>query len=388
MGDSASNNRHGNFELNRHQSQNDFHYNSSPEYGGLERIDINGSRTPLPEPVIAGRIVKQPGGHYNAQDNDQAYQDTEWGDGPSLFRQDRIPHQGTYCPSSYSTQGDVDSEPFTPGHNRFRVPGAGINSPQYVQDEAQVRINDSGLYISGSGPDTTHQPEINVHGTPHDSPTRFWPRGYDGCSQVASSRVDDTPGYFKAFGKKLEPSRYSGVAMPWGVQSVPKLVNQDAVSDASLLKRNIARGQGKQVSKRGYGASDPENIAIVNMKEFDDLPFDEIAKRLNDKRVREGKDPSLSAVGVNSRYNRTAPLLYQAQGQEFIPLSKRRGRAREVFEAHKNGVLLWDDHTDLVLVTCVKEVEAAKWTTVAALFQEKTGRPLTAGAAALRHNLL
>jgi hypothetical protein len=354
----------------------------------LERIGLNGTRTPLPQPVVTGRIVKQPGRHYNAQDNDEGYQDTEWGDGSSIFRQDLIPHEDIYFPSSYSTRGGVDSVPSTPGFNRFRAPGARISSPQRMQDEAHMRINDSGLYISGSGPDSPHQTEMNVHGTPHDSQTRFWLRDDDGYSQIASSRVADTPGYFNAFGQKLQPSRYSGVAMPWGVQSVPKLINQDAVSDASLLKRNIARGQGKQVCKRGCGASDPENIAIVNMKEFDNLPFDEIAKRLNDKRVREGKEPSLSAVGVNSRYNRTAPLLYQAQGQEFIPLSKRRGRAKEVFEAYKDGVPVWDDHTDLILVTCVKEVEAAKWTTVAALFQEKTGRSLTACAAALRHNLL
>jgi hypothetical protein len=176
--------------------------------------------------------------------------------------------------------------------------------------------------------------------------------------------------------------------MPWDVATDPEMIDQTEVSDASLLKRNIARGKGKKICKRGYGASDPENIAIVNMKEFDKLSFDEIARKLNDKRVKEGKTPSLSAVGVNSRYNRTAPLLFSSQGKEFIPLSKRKGRAKEFHDAYKDGVVIWDDELDLVLVNCVKDVEAAKWTTVATLFQERTGKSLNATAAALRHSLL
>jgi hypothetical protein len=176
--------------------------------------------------------------------------------------------------------------------------------------------------------------------------------------------------------------------MPWDVSVDPEMVDQSEVSDASLLKRNIARGEGKKVCKRGYGASDPENIAIVNMKEFDDLSFEEIAKRLNEKRIAEGHEPSLSAIGVNSRYNRTAPLLFSAQGKEFIPLSKRKGKAREIFEANRDGVLEWTNELDIALVGAVKEVDAARWNTVALLFEEKTGKKLSASAAAVRHNLL
>lgn len=176
--------------------------------------------------------------------------------------------------------------------------------------------------------------------------------------------------------------------MPWDVSVDPEMINQAEVSDASLLKRNIVRGAGPKICKRGYGASDPENIAIVNMKEFDNLSFEEIAKRLNEQRVREGKVPGLSAVGVNSRYNRTAPLLFAAQGKEFVPLSKRKGKARELFEAHRDGIVEWDDELDLALVNAVKEVDAARWSTVALVFEQNTGKKLSAAAAAVRHNLL
>ena len=176
--------------------------------------------------------------------------------------------------------------------------------------------------------------------------------------------------------------------MPWDISVDPEMVEQSQVSDASLLKRNIARGKGKKICKRSYGASDPENIAIVNMKEFDNLSFDEIARRLNDQRVQEGKEPSLSAVGVNSRYNRTAPLLFSSQGKEFIPLSKRRGKAREVYEASRDGIMEWNEQLDLTLVNAVKEVDAARWNTVATLFEKMTGKTLTAAAAAVRHSML
>ncbi|KAE8444523.1 hypothetical protein EG329_000507 [Mollisiaceae sp. DMI_Dod_QoI] len=190
--------------------------------------------------------------------------------------------------------------------------------------------------------------------------------------------------YFNDVGRHLAPSRYSGAPMPWGLNQDPVMVNQNEVSDAALMKRNLKRGQGEKVCKRGYGANDPENIAIVNLKEQDGYSFRDIVEILNEKRIREGKQPTLSVCGVTSRYNRTAPLLFQANGMTFVPLSKRRGGGA----GNPNGKPVWNDDLDIALVNAVKSVEATKWQTVADLMMDKTGIPMDANSVALRHSML
>ena len=192
--------------------------------------------------------------------------------------------------------------------------------------------------------------------------------------------------YFNNIGRNLEDSRYSGAEMPWGVNKQPPAVPQDEVSDAALLKRGLKRGQGDKVAKRGYGANDPENIAIVNMKEQDNLSFEQIANILNTKRVEAGKNPNLTVTGCNGRYNRTAPLLFAAQGQEFVPLSQRKGHGKHGGSLQDQAV--FNNDTDIELVNCVKEVDSRKWYSVASMFTERTGLPMNAKAAAIRFGVL
>jgi hypothetical protein len=381
---------------------------SFPEFGGLGVTDRGDVGAPLPKPVVRGYRVYQ--GKKHRQDDDEEYVETA--------RRRRTSHSRRVDNADYATMDnthrDVDRSNELPATNRFHLPGyvtaatgrrcSGVHiedddddeDRSYSPDDDLTQDSDSELFVSQNLSSDSHRPSragqrrqsSGMGNDAHPDPsTRFVPENYH--SQGAESRFSANPeGYFHSFGQRLEPSRHSGVPMPWLVAKDPELIDQSEVSDASLLKRNIARGEGKKVCKRGYGASDPENIAIVNMKEFDKLSFDEIARRLNDQRVKEGKQPSLSAVGVNSRYNRTAPLLFSAQGKEFVPLSKRRGRAKELHEANKAGIIMWNEELDVTLVKCVKDVDAAKWATVATLFEERTGRKLNAAAAALRHNLL
>jgi hypothetical protein len=171
----------------------------------------------------------------------------------------------------------------------------------------------------------------------------------------------------------LAPSRYSGAKMPWGVNQQPVMTDQDTVSDASLLKRGITRPpKGDKVCKRSYGANDPENIAIVNMKENTDWTFQEIADILNEQRVKAGKDPKLTVCGVNGRYNRTAPIMFAAQGLHFVPLSERKKHGGG--HGTRTKKFAWKPEDDAVLVETVKNIDTEKWARVAdALNQELQG---------------
>lgn len=396
--------RFGSSEPMHNQSTRVYGGRTSPEFGEFESIDGNNPHTPLPKPVVVGRVVQRGRKRSRVQDDDE-YEEFVRRKSPSPFRRVPIPGDDTNYSRMDGGYRDIHSQQRMPTISRFRAPGAETaasrfrledvytEDEEYAQDgnyrpeDNYTRDSDSELFVSWSHPSLLDHSNRPDRSTRYDQGARRTTGGNHGHGSACKLRTDK-PGYFNVFGQRLEPSRYSGVPMPWDVATDPEMIDQTEVSDASLLKRNIARGKGKKICKRGYGASDPENIAIVNMKEFDKLSFDEIARKLNDKRVKEGKTPSLSAVGVNSRYNRTAPLLFSSQGKEFIPLSKRKGRAKEFHDAYKDGVVIWDDELDLVLVNCVKDVEAAKWTTVATLFQERTGKSLNATAAALRHRLL
>ncbi|RAL64325.1 hypothetical protein DID88_002216 [Monilinia fructigena] len=156
---------------------------------------------------------------------------------------------------------------------------------------------------------------------------------------------------FNTPSKHLAPSRYSGAVMPWGVNQQPVLVDQETVSDAHLKKRGLTRPPpGEKVVKRSYGANDPENVAIVNMKENDHLSFAEIAEALNLRRVECGRAPSLTVCGVNGRYK---------------PDRKKAGGAK----AHGSSTSRagWTAEAENRLVEIVKQVEAVKWTQVAKL---------------------
>ncbi|RDL35754.1 uncharacterized protein BP5553_06366 [Venustampulla echinocandica] len=183
-------------------------------------------------------------------------------------------------------------------------------------------------------------------------------------------------------GENLKPSRYSGATMPWGVNKAPDMVEQKDVSDAALLKRGIKRPRTGKICPRGYGANDPENIEIVNLKENKGIGFARISQILNERRLQTGKSPTLSATGVANRYNRTAPLLFAAEGKQFIPLSQRK---RGTMDEAK---IQWTSEWDTALVAAVKKYEASKWKTVATLFNEMTGLNADDRSVAIRYSVL
>lgn len=196
--------------------------------------------------------------------------------------------------------------------------------------------------------------------------------------------------YFNNPGRGLAPSRYSGAQNDWGVNIEPILVPGDSVTDAALLKRGLTRGEGDKVCKRGYGANDPENIAIVNMYEKDRMRFEEIATKLNEDRIANGRDPSLSANACQTRYNRNAPILFRAEHRTFIPLGQReRGqRMDDIEERPEREKVAWNDQLDTALVMAVKEWESGKWPTVAEILRERTGIHMDPDSCAKRHYII
>jgi hypothetical protein len=137
------------------------------------------------------------------------------------------------------------------------------------------------------------------------------------------------------------------------------------------------------MSKRSHGPNDPENILIVNLRENEKKSWPEICQILNERRIKEGKTPSFTPNGCHNRYNRNAPILFAAEGKEFIPVSVQRK-----LEKNPNGPMNWDDETDTSLILAVKEVDSQKWDRVATLFNDLTGRQITAAEAALRTKVI
>ncbi|KAF7939435.1 hypothetical protein EAE99_001240 [Botrytis elliptica] len=252
-------------------------------------------------------------------------------------------------------------------------------SPEYdmpmAEDEEYDEDNDEHMFVSEPGSRRPNRVEKRRAGVAYPSNLRAITNvtGSNGASRahpvVLRRSKEGRPGiFFNNPGENLAPSRYSGAVMPWGVNQQPVLVDQETVSDAHLKKRGLKRPPpGGKIGKRSYGANDPENIAIVNMKENQGMSFAEIAEHLNSEREKQGKKPDLSVCGVNGRYNRTAPILFATQGLKFVPLSERKKAKGAAAHGKSNNKAGWTVEAENKLVDIVKQVDAEKWSNVAHL---------------------
>lgn len=73
---------------------------------------------------------------------------------------------------------------------------------------------------------------------------------------------------------------------------------------ASKLKRSLSIATGKNAAGnvRIVAELDPETQEIVCLHPEDKLNWSQIAKRLNQKRIANGKEPRLTANAIHSRY--------------------------------------------------------------------------------------
>lgn len=219
------------------------------------------------------------------------------------------------------------------------------------------------------------------------------PRSLDDGSEEHALE-EGRPRNYHTFGHGLAPSRFSGTPMPWGLNKSADLhqeegSDEEPMTAASLMKRDIVGTDGKKTTKRAYGANDPENLAIVNMRDSQGMSFEKIARELNARRTEAGKVPSLTISGVNGRYNRTAPLICAAEGREFVSASARR---RGINHGGKTGIArgeeVWTEDLDRELVKLAKEYDARKWIEVSRLLEEKIGYEFEPAQCATRYSLL
>ncbi|KAF5874405.1 uncharacterized protein Bfra_004412 [Botrytis fragariae] len=310
-------------------------------------------------PVVKGRVVKQ---------------SLRRGDRPFANGSD---NEDAALETSDCQDSDIDDDEFYE-QPMYQDEGSHY-SPEYdmpmAEDEEYDEDHDEYMFVSEPGSHRPNLVEKRRAGVAYPSNIRPITNvtGSNGASRAHPAVVrrskEGRPGiFFNNPGDNLAPSRYSGAVMPWGVNQQPVLVDQETVSDAHLKKRGLKRPPpGGKVGKRSYGANDPENIAIVNMKENQGMSFAEIAEHLNSEREKQGKKPDLSVCGVNGRYNRTAPILFATQGLKFVPLSERKkakGAAAHGKSTNKAG---WTVEAENKLVDIVKQVDAEKWGNVAHL---------------------
>ncbi|TGO64861.1 hypothetical protein BCON_0005g00590 [Botryotinia convoluta] len=310
-------------------------------------------------PVVKGRVVKQ---------------SLRRGDRPFVNVSD---NEDAALETSDCQDSDMDDDEFY--EQPMYQDESSHYSPEYdmpmAEDEEYDEDHDEYMFVSEPGSRRPNRVEKRRAGVAYPSNVRTITNvtGSNGASRAHPAVVrrskEGRPGiFFNNLGENLAPSRYSGAVMPWGVNQQPLLVDQETVSDAHLKKRGLKRPPpGGKVGKRSYGANDPENIAIVNMKENQGMSFAEIAEHLNSEREKQGKKPDLSVCGVNGRYNRTAPILFATQGLKFVPLSERKKVKGAAAHGKSNNKAGWTVEAENKLVDIVKQVDAEKWGNVAHL---------------------
>ncbi|KAF7956774.1 hypothetical protein EAE96_004101 [Botrytis aclada] len=310
-------------------------------------------------PVVKGRVVKQSlrrgdRPFANVSDDEDAalemsdYQDSDKDD-DEFYEQAMYQDESSHYSPEYDTPMAEDEE-YDEDHDEY----------MFASEPSSRRPNRVEKRRAGVAYPSNVRPITNVTGS--NGVSRAHPA-------VARRSKEGRPDiFFNGPGENLAPSRYSGAVMPWGVNQQPVLVDQETVSDAHLKKRGLTRPPpGGKVGKRSYGANDPENIAIVNMKENQGMSFAEIAEHLNSEREKQGKKPDLSVCGVNGRYNRTAPILFATQGLKFVPLSERKKAKGAAAHGKSNNKAGWTVEAENKLVDIVKQVDAEKWGNVAHL---------------------
>lgn len=166
-------------------------------------------------------------------------------------------------------------------------------------------------------------------------------------------------------------------------QSFSTFAGNTSKLNRSLL---IATGRNAAGNVRVVAELDPENQEIVRFHQNDSLNWSEIAKRLNQKRITIGKEPSLTPNAIYSRYSRNAPRIAAAKGEiwdpeQLVPASKKKARVEEPITG-------FDDDEDELLVEACHEIEKETWELVSKRIVEKGGRKHTAEMCAHRYYFL
>ncbi|KAL5348250.1 putative ATP-dependent helicase IRC3 [Pseudogymnoascus australis] len=143
---------------------------------------------------------------------------------------------------------------------------------------------------------------------------------------------------------------------------------------------------GNPIARKSKGANDPENVEIVNCYDNYRMSFQEIAQLLNRRQQAQGKPGSFTPNSIHNRYNRCAPIMYQAAGKVFVAIKDRKKHAPEEVDAMSNGPysIEWTQLKDDCLRRIVEEYESKKWSRIAAEFTDATHERVSARTVATR----
>ncbi|OBT88128.1 hypothetical protein VE02_03526 [Pseudogymnoascus sp. 03VT05] len=147
---------------------------------------------------------------------------------------------------------------------------------------------------------------------------------------------------------------------------------------------------GTSSGRRSKGANNPENIEIVNWYDNHNMSFPDIARRLNDRQEAKGKLATFTPNSIHNRYNRCAPIIYQAYGRVFVAIKDRKKHAPEELDAMSIGSqsVDWTPLKDDFLKRTVEAYEANKWDSVAESFAAATKERVSARTVATRYGMM
>lgn len=146
----------------------------------------------------------------------------------------------------------------------------------------------------------------------------------------------------------------------------------------------------KAKAKNNTGAKDPINIQIVDLYDNHNWSFPDVADHLNKEREDRGLHNHFTPNSVHNRYNRSAPVIYKADGRVFVAIKNRRHHTQEELDDLSSGIntTQWNSQMDQVLLQAVANYEAEKWRKVAEAFNSATGQHLQASAISTRYGML
>lgn len=262
------------------------------------------------------------------------------------------------------------------GYNELHVPQSQFQHSMKMFPPSRGQFSHDDYATAGQLKPIVYQRISAMHGEPASAPAVIQ-RG----SVIRERNVSQS----------LQQPRFSGNDrdLPWAINQVPQIKDLSNVRDASLRKRKLSRPKNGKGSMRAHGANSPENIAIVNMKDVEGKSFKEIAVIINEQRIREGKtSTTLNDTACNSRYNRTAPVLYAARGEVFVPISQRGSNWRPGQPLRPRGIVQWDKNKDDQMVQFAHAYDAEKWSTVAQQMSDTYGEDYDSRMVSTRYKFL
>lgn len=159
---------------------------------------------------------------------------------------------------------------------------------------------------------------------------------------------------------------------------------------ASQLKRTYSEMQGRAASgKKMTGENDPENREILRLRQEESLKFEDIAKILNKKRIKQNKEPNLTPNAIYSRYKRNGPLIAASEGREFVPTPMdQKANGQSINFKPATPIVGFDATQDSLLVQARADIDAQTWPLVSARIVELGGKVHDPDMCALRFSRL